>query len=243
MVVEYIKGYIADTAAGYLKTGITAAGTMAGNTVGGVGGLIENGGRSVGDSVTGGIQGFGNYINSYGTGVTTSLAADGPTRSGAVKKTAVKPSASPAALPGKTAPKGLPAPSAKGVGAPKPPAQLGKKAVGAVSSAKAPGVGAPGGVKPPGSVKSIAGGPAKPPVGTQGQKNKLPDGRVKVSAASRPKSLPGQAPANVGKAAAPARGRPAPSTVGSVTGSAQKNLSAGKVKPSLQSLPKPAIKA
>lgn len=45
----FITNYIQNTAASMLTTGITAAGNMAGNAVGGVGGLIEHGGRSVGD--------------------------------------------------------------------------------------------------------------------------------------------------------------------------------------------------
>lgn len=52
-MVSYVKNYIQDQAMGYLHTGITAAGTMAGNAVGGVGGLIENGGRSIGEGTTG----------------------------------------------------------------------------------------------------------------------------------------------------------------------------------------------
>lgn len=52
-MVSYVKNYIQDQAMGYLHTGITAAGTMAGNAVGGVGGLIENGGRSVGQGTAG----------------------------------------------------------------------------------------------------------------------------------------------------------------------------------------------
>lgn len=52
-MVSYVKNYLMDTASGYLATGITAAGTMAGNAVGGVGGLIENGGRSIGEGTSG----------------------------------------------------------------------------------------------------------------------------------------------------------------------------------------------
>ncbi|KAK4931783.1 hypothetical protein LTR49_001848 [Elasticomyces elasticus] len=81
------------TAAGYLKTGIQAGGNMAGNAVGGVGSLIENGGRSFGEgTVGGGIKGVGGYINSYGDGIKGSMAADGPVGS-AQKRTAIKPSA------------------------------------------------------------------------------------------------------------------------------------------------------
>lgn len=52
-MVSYVTDYIQNTAAGYLKTGITAAGTMAGNAVGGVGGLIENSGRNIGNGAQG----------------------------------------------------------------------------------------------------------------------------------------------------------------------------------------------
>lgn len=52
-MVSYVKNYIQDQAMGYLHTGITAAGTMAGNAVGGVGSLIENGGRSIGEGTSG----------------------------------------------------------------------------------------------------------------------------------------------------------------------------------------------
>lgn len=57
-MVSYVTDYIQNTAAGYLKTGITAAGTMAGNAVGGVGGLIENSGRSVAN----GAQGLSSFL-------------------------------------------------------------------------------------------------------------------------------------------------------------------------------------
>lgn len=52
-MVSFITDYVQNTAAGYLKTGITAAGTMAGNAVGGVGGLIESSGRAVGEGSSG----------------------------------------------------------------------------------------------------------------------------------------------------------------------------------------------
>ena len=45
----FIVNWVEDKVAGYAKTGIQAGGTLAGNTVGGVGGLIENAGRSAGD--------------------------------------------------------------------------------------------------------------------------------------------------------------------------------------------------
>lgn len=51
-MVSFVTDYIQNTAAGYLKTGVTAAGTMAGNAVGGVGSLVENTGRSIGGGAT-----------------------------------------------------------------------------------------------------------------------------------------------------------------------------------------------
>lgn len=47
----FITNYIQNTAMGMLSTGITAAGNIAGNAVGGIGGVIENGGRTVGGSM------------------------------------------------------------------------------------------------------------------------------------------------------------------------------------------------
>lgn len=47
--MAFIANYVQNTAATYLAAGVTAAGSMAGNAVGGVGSLIENGGRSFGE--------------------------------------------------------------------------------------------------------------------------------------------------------------------------------------------------
>lgn len=49
--MAFITDYIQTTATGLLATGITAAGGMAGNAVGGVGALIEGGGRSIGNGI------------------------------------------------------------------------------------------------------------------------------------------------------------------------------------------------
>ncbi|KAK4955027.1 hypothetical protein LTR10_007219 [Elasticomyces elasticus] len=149
------------TAAGYLKTGIQAGGNMAGNAVGGVGSLIENGGRSFGEgTVGGGIKGVGGYINTYGDGIKGSMAADGPVGS-AQRKTAVKPSAvQPSTknritdlgdVPQKTTPaarkalpstggvpKALPAAVPKANGAPRPVAGAAKIAPPAANRPKAP---------------------------------------------------------------------------------------------------------
>lgn len=48
-IVDYAKDWALDTASGYLKTGIQAGGTLAGNAVGGVGSTLENGGRAFGE--------------------------------------------------------------------------------------------------------------------------------------------------------------------------------------------------
>merc|ERR1712029_919694 len=78
-IVDYAKDWALDKASGYLKTGIQAGGTLAGNAVGGVGSTIENGGRSFGEgTVTNGIAGVGNWVNGYGDNVKNAFAADGP---------------------------------------------------------------------------------------------------------------------------------------------------------------------
>lgn len=48
-IVDYAKNWALDTAGGYLKTGLQAGGTLAGNTVGGIGSTIENSGRAFGE--------------------------------------------------------------------------------------------------------------------------------------------------------------------------------------------------
>lgn len=51
--MEYVSNWVTNKVAGYAKTGIEAGGTLAGNAVGGVGTLVENSGRSVGQSANG----------------------------------------------------------------------------------------------------------------------------------------------------------------------------------------------
>ncbi|KAK3697712.1 hypothetical protein LTR37_017294 [Vermiconidia calcicola] len=94
--MAFIMNWAEDKIATYAKTGIQAGGTLAGNAVGGVGGLVESAGQSAAKGVQGGIGGVGGYINNYGNKVKGSMAADGPVSS-AQKKTAVKPSAPTAA--------------------------------------------------------------------------------------------------------------------------------------------------
>lgn len=50
-MVSLITDYIQDTAAGYLKAGVAAVGSLAGNAVGGVGGLIESSGQALGNGM------------------------------------------------------------------------------------------------------------------------------------------------------------------------------------------------
>ncbi|KAF2487452.1 hypothetical protein BDY17DRAFT_11827 [Neohortaea acidophila] len=101
-MLSSIAGWVEDKATNYLRTGIQAGGTLAGNAVGGVGSLVENAGRTAGNTVSGSIGGVGNTINGYGDGLKRSMSADGPVSSGAQKKTAVKPSAPQAKKGGAT---------------------------------------------------------------------------------------------------------------------------------------------
>ena len=48
--MAFIMDWAKEKAAGYLRTGIQAGGTLAGNAVGGVGSMIENAGKSAGGS-------------------------------------------------------------------------------------------------------------------------------------------------------------------------------------------------
>ncbi|TKA69731.1 hypothetical protein B0A55_05275 [Friedmanniomyces simplex] len=205
------------TAAGYLKTGIQAGGNLAGNTVGGVGSLIENGGRTFGEgTVGGGIKGVGGYINNYGDGIKGSMAADGPVNS-AQKKTAVQPSTknritdlgdveqkSPAAarktLPSTGGlPKALPAASTpRASGAPRPVGGGGgaaaKPAPAADGKARINPASRP---KPPitGAATKPTGTAARPKpqsnaaVGAKPTGKPTQDGKVRISAASRPKPV------------------------------------------------------
>ena len=45
-MLDGIKNWVEDKATGYLRTGIQAGGSLAGNAVGGVGSLVENAGKS-----------------------------------------------------------------------------------------------------------------------------------------------------------------------------------------------------
>jgi hypothetical protein len=45
-MLSSIANWVEDKATGYLRTGIQAGGTLAGNAVGGVGSLVENAGKS-----------------------------------------------------------------------------------------------------------------------------------------------------------------------------------------------------
>nr|OQO15909.1 hypothetical protein B0A51_16860 [Rachicladosporium sp. CCFEE 5018] len=163
-MVSYVTDYIQNTAAGYLKTGITAAGTMAGNTVGSVGGLVENTGRSVGQAIVGSIGGVGGYINNYGDGIRGKFAADGPVGGGAAKKVAVKPGAPAvkgAVPPGAKKPPATPVRT--GV-TPKPPVGGVRAPSKGTTAARAPnGKAMPSAAsRPAGGVKPAVGGVARP---------------------------------------------------------------------------------
>jgi hypothetical protein len=45
-MLSSIAGWVEDKATGYLRTGIQAGGTLAGNAVGGVGSLVEKAGQT-----------------------------------------------------------------------------------------------------------------------------------------------------------------------------------------------------
>ncbi|KAK6431297.1 hypothetical protein LTR95_012540 [Oleoguttula sp. CCFEE 5521] len=191
-MVSYVTDYIQNTAAGYLKTGITAAGTMAGNTVGSVGGLVENTGRSVGQGASSSIGGVGGYINNYGDGIRGQFAADGPVGGGAAKKVAVKPGA-PAVKGAVRAGARKPpaAPLRTGV-TPKPPVGGVRAPPKGTTTARAPtGKPLPSAAnRPMGGVKPAVGSVARPaaPRAAVGAA-KPPGGKTTISAASRPKPV------------------------------------------------------
>ncbi|KAK3074060.1 hypothetical protein LTR53_003839 [Teratosphaeriaceae sp. CCFEE 6253] len=187
-IANWAVDKVKTTASGYLATGLKAGGTMAGNAVGGVGTLIENGGRSVGEgTVAGGIKGVGGTINGYGNGITGSFAADGPVGGGAAKKTAVVKSSAQPSTKNRITDLGDVDPKALGA----------RKALPAAGTAKPRPVA--GAAKPPAAGRpapALAGAAAKP-VGTgarpKPQSNAaakpVPDGKVRISAASRPKPV------------------------------------------------------
>lgn len=226
----FITNYIQNTAASMLTTGITVAGNMAGNAVGGVGTLIENGGRSVGDGVlvpqiahaleqllichsgvAGGVKSVGDYINSYGDRAVGATASSGGAT--AVKKTAAKPTAPAAkkalpasaakALPTSSAPKALPSVGGKPKALPAAPSsavQGNKRMVSAASRPKPAGTTLPSASRLPPSVKPAVSKPTvtRPPVPTGLSKvaptslpkaapTSLPNGKIRMSAESRPK--------------------------------------------------------
>lgn len=259
--MAFITNYIQNTAMGMLSTGITAAGGIAGNAVGGVGTMIENAGRSAGDSVEGVIRKGGDFINGYGDKMVSSTA----TQDGPVKKNAVKPPSSTAVKKASTAPKqtngytkpALPSASSKVKGLPAPPASAAKP-VGAkglpdpYKDAYTPVKKAGANLKSPASVAGSTGANA---------------GKVKISAESKPKvNLPStpKAPSVVGPKSGP--GIPKPPTVGGVNAPKVPGPStpkvpsapdvkkvggavggavgstAGKVKISAESKPKPGVK-
>lgn len=147
--------------------------------------------------MTGGIAGVGGYINGYGDSIKRSMSSDGPVSSPA-KKTAVKPSGA-VGNGASQAQKALPqAPKAAG-GAGKALSGAGGAAKGAGSTAQktapsAPRAAANNKSPPSANTRSATGAnnnkPSAPRSSTAQQSNKVQnkttDGKVRVSAASRP---------------------------------------------------------
>ncbi|KAF2160601.1 hypothetical protein M409DRAFT_70343 [Zasmidium cellare ATCC 36951] len=184
---QWAKDWVVDKVYGAAKTGIQAGGTMAGNAVGGVGNLIENSGRGVGQSasgVAGYVGGVGSYINSYGDGIINSTAAGGGSSS-AEKKTAVKPTQAASKTAG-NAQKGVssatkslpPVPASKALPAAQrtPPSKPPAKA----APAKAPPA------KKPNTPQTATSKSNTLPKISASSADKTPDGKTRISAASRP---------------------------------------------------------
>jgi PPE-repeat protein len=138
----FITNYIQNTAMGMLSSGITAAGNVAGNAVGGVGTMIQSSGQAVGtgkcshhsqsctfpsnthlSGIEGSIKNWGNYVNSYGDRAIAATAPNVGSGITAVKKQKALPApvkgagaiAKQKALPAapSSALKALPAPASK----------------------------------------------------------------------------------------------------------------------------------
>ncbi|KAL1311019.1 hypothetical protein AAFC00_001237 [Neodothiora populina] len=248
----FITNYIQSTATNLLATGISAAGTVAGNAVGGVGSLIENSGRNVGDGVANGIKSWGDYINSYGDKVTGATAASSGTA--VAKKTAVKPATGPTAvkksLPASTAPKAFPSTAQKALppagGKPKalpaPQSTNGKKSISAASKPKPMGVSNDTLKKTPAAPSVYAASTPASPTPSASSKT-TSSGKKTISAASKPK------PAGVSGLPKPPTGPSLNSVPRPPTGPTppsdpfkSNKTSSGKVKISAASRPKPAIK-
>ncbi|KAI4834490.1 hypothetical protein E4T44_08770 [Aureobasidium sp. EXF-8845] len=214
----FITNYIQNTAMGMLSSGITAAGNVAGNAVGGVGTMIQNSGQAVGTGIEGSIKNWGDYINSYGdraiaatapnvgsgvTAVRKQKALPAPAKgAGAIAKQKALPAARSSSL------KALPAPASKpntlGANTPSYAGAVKKTAVSAASKPKS----AVSGISPS---PSVAGLPkpsvSKPSVSSLPPVNSKPlsslppvnpkplatstANKVKVSAASKPKTSGG----------------------------------------------------
>ncbi|PIA95913.1 hypothetical protein CB0940_10458 [Cercospora beticola] len=253
--MEWAKNWVTDKLAGYAATGIQAGGNLAGNAVGGVGTLIENSGRSVGQSANGAVSGVGNYINGYGDSVRNSMAADGPVSAGGAgaKKTAVQPStavkrtangttkAASSAIGGVK--ENVPSTS-KALPAAKPPSKPPtatnrvlptKKPVPPTATTRtSPAQTAPNRSSAPGAKTA-----PRPAISTA-QSERTPDGKVKISPVSRPQPVKA-APANSGPVRAPAptaSSRPAPVRAPISTGQGART-SDGKIKISPESRPRP----
>ncbi|KAK8232892.1 hypothetical protein HDK77DRAFT_485292 [Phyllosticta capitalensis] len=74
-IQHMIQNKIQDVAQGAAMYAITTGGRVVGDVVISAGDLIESSGRHVGDGIEGYIDRYGNWIRSYGNGVTTATAA------------------------------------------------------------------------------------------------------------------------------------------------------------------------
>lgn len=249
-MLQWAKDWAVDKIYGAAKTGIEAGGTMAGDAVGGAGTLIENSGRNIGNSASGMVGGVGNYINSYGTGIKDSMAASGPTGS-AEKKTAVKPTHAVKEAP-KTAQKALPAATSTVRSLPSS-----RKALRAPKRTPSPKNPLPS--KPPQPANRTL--PTKKPTASQSAKpatsnlpkisssaaDRTPDGKIRISSASRPQPVKSNIANEVSKPKAVQNGsngngnghKPLPKI------SAGKNdrTPDGKIRISAASRPRPAVRA
>ncbi|EME42741.1 hypothetical protein DOTSEDRAFT_73516 [Dothistroma septosporum NZE10] len=249
MVFQWAKDWVVDKVYNAASTTIQAGGSMAGNAVGGVGSLIENSGRGVGSSAQGAIGGVGGYINNYGQSIIDATAPSGGSGS-AEKKTAVKPSTAskPASKPAVSAQK-----SASAVSKP--------KAVTATPASAPRSM--PSKPPPPGPQRNL---PAKKPAQAfpqrsagsglnkiaAGKEDKTPDGKIRVSPASRPQPVKtagvsngpvksGAGSGNGGPKTAVSNGGPRP--LPKVSAGKNDRTADGKVRISPASGPRPVVKA
>jgi len=242
--MSFIINYVQDTAMGYLTTGLTAAGGVAGNAVGGVGSMVENGGRSIGDcnsahtcsslflaftNILIAVEGFfkkgGDFVNGYGDRLVNATATqDGPIKKQPIKALDKKPapSSAPKQANGYTK-NALPAASSKVKGLPAPPASAAKVAS---------------------TPKALPKTPATPYIDPYKSVNAAKDvgGKVKVSAASKPKPAVGALGSAASKSTSALPKPPPGPGLPKVNNITSAKNDAGKVRVSAASKPKPVVK-